>query len=75
LQKNGLSWSDYGGLNQIMREQLSPQSPVNKKGPRWGMPAYAPTAKEREIVEKARLRDAPQEWSRQYAMLGLILAS
>ena len=38
-------------------------------------PAYAPTAKEREIVEKARLRDAPQEWSRQYAMLGLILAS
>ena len=21
-----------------------------KKGPRWGMPAYAPTAKEREIV-------------------------
>jgi len=39
------------------------------------MPAYAPTAKEREIVEKARLRDAPREWSRQYAMLGLILAS
>ena len=31
LQKNGLSWSDYEGLNQIKREQLSPRSPVNKK--------------------------------------------
>ena len=48
---------------------------TKKKARAGGMPAYAPTAKEREIVEKARLRDAPQEWSRQYAMLGLILAS
>ena len=31
MQKNGLSWSDYEGLNQIKREQLSPRSPVNKK--------------------------------------------
>jgi len=49
--------------------------PSIKRAHAGGMPAYAPTAKEREIVEKARLRDAPQEWSRQYAMLGLILAS
>jgi hypothetical protein len=53
LQKNGLSWSDYRGLNQIKREQLSPQSPINKKAHAEDMPAYAPTDKEREIVETA----------------------
>jgi hypothetical protein len=53
LQKNGLSWSDYWGLNQIKREQLSPQSPVNKKAHAGRVPAYAPTDKEREIVETA----------------------
>ena len=31
MQKNGLSWSDYEGLNQIKREQLSPRRPVNKR--------------------------------------------
>jgi len=47
LQKNGLRWSDYRGLNQIKREQLSPQSLVNKKAHAGGMPAYAPADKER----------------------------
>jgi hypothetical protein len=42
-----------GGLNQIKQEQLSPQSPVNKKAYAEDMPAYAPTDKEREIVETA----------------------
>jgi hypothetical protein len=42
-----------GGLNQIKREQLSPRTPVNKKAHAGGMPAYAPTDKEREIVETA----------------------
>jgi len=36
-----------------MREQLSPQSPVNKKAHAEGVTAYAPTDKEREIVETA----------------------
>ncbi len=53
LQKNGLSWSDYRGLNQIKREQLSPQSPVNKKGPHWGHAGLRAHRQEREIVEKA----------------------
>jgi hypothetical protein len=47
----------YGGLQRPGGQACADtQIPVNKKARpprRGGMPAYAPTAKEREIVEKA----------------------